>query len=63
MSNETKNNDMQIENAVRQILLNVGEAPDREGLRGTPFRVRKMYEELVGGYKLEHIHRPIAREV
>ncbi|MEK6575804.1 MAG: GTP cyclohydrolase I FolE [Chloroflexota bacterium] len=42
-----------MENAVRQILLNVGEDPDREGLRGTPFRVRKMYEELLGGYKID----------
>ena len=35
--------------AVRQILLAVGENPDREGLRGTPDRVARMYEELLGG--------------
>jgi len=38
-----------IERAVRQILIAVGENPDREGLRGTPGRVARMYEELLGG--------------
>ncbi len=40
-----------IEDAVRQILLNVGEDPSRDGLERTPHRVAKMYEELLGGYQ------------
>jgi len=38
-----------IERAVREILLAIGEAPDREGLRETPARVARMYAELFGG--------------
>jgi GTP cyclohydrolase I len=35
--------------AVRQILLAVGEDPDRQGLKDTPSRVARMYAELFGG--------------
>lgn len=38
-----------IAKAVREILLAVGENPDREGLRDTPGRVAKMYAELFSG--------------
>jgi GTP cyclohydrolase I len=38
-----------IEKAVREILLAVGEDPDREGLVGTPFRIARMYEEIFSG--------------
>ncbi|NQT38841.1 MAG: GTP cyclohydrolase I FolE [Planctomycetes bacterium] len=38
-----------IANAVREILLAVGEDPDREGLCETPDRVARMYAELFGG--------------
>ncbi|BCJ85342.1 GTP cyclohydrolase I FolE [Effusibacillus dendaii] len=38
-----------IEQAVRMILEAVGEDPDREGLRGTPDRVARMYEEIFAG--------------
>jgi GTP cyclohydrolase I len=38
-----------IARAVREILLAVGENPDREGLRETPQRVARMYAELFGG--------------
>lgn len=38
-----------IERAVREILLAVGEDPDREGLRETPARVARMYAEVFGG--------------
>jgi GTP cyclohydrolase IA len=38
-----------IARAVREILLAVGENPDREGLRETPARVARMYAELFGG--------------
>src|SRR5271165_5588481 len=35
--------------AVREILLAVGENPDREGLRETPERVARMYTEIFSG--------------
>ena len=35
--------------AVREILLGVGEDPDREGLRGTPMRVARAYAEIFDG--------------
>lgn len=38
-----------IERAVREILIAVGESPDREGLRDTPARVARMYAELFRG--------------
>ncbi len=38
-----------IERAVREILLAIGEDPDREGLRETPARVGRMYAELFAG--------------
>jgi len=38
-----------IERAVREILLAVGEDPDREGLLETPARVARMYAELFSG--------------
>jgi GTP cyclohydrolase I len=38
-----------IERAVREILMAIGEDPDREGLRETPARVARMYQELFGG--------------
>jgi GTP cyclohydrolase I len=36
-------------NAVRELLLAVGEDPEREGLRETPRRVASMYRELLAG--------------
>lgn len=38
-----------IEKAVREILSAVGENPDREGLKRTPRRVARMYQELFSG--------------
>jgi GTP cyclohydrolase IA len=38
-----------IERAVREILAAVGEDPEREGLRETPARVARMYQELFRG--------------
>jgi GTP cyclohydrolase I len=37
--------------AVREILLAIGEDPDREGLRETPDRVARMYDELFAGLR------------
>ncbi len=42
-----------LEAAVREILLAVGEDPDREGLRETPQRVARMYEEMFGGLRTD----------
>jgi GTP cyclohydrolase I len=39
-----------IEDAVRLILVNVGEDPNRDGLLRTPHRVARMYGELLEGY-------------
>jgi len=39
--------------AVREILLAVGEDPDREGLQNTPMRVARMYAELFSGLHTE----------
>ncbi len=38
-----------IEAAVREILIAIGEDPDREGLIETPSRVARMYEEIFAG--------------
>jgi GTP cyclohydrolase I len=41
------------ENAVRELLIAVGEDPDREGLRETPTRVARAYRELLAGLRQE----------
>jgi len=38
-----------IENAVRQLLLAIGEDPDRQGLKNTPARLAKMYQDIFSG--------------
>ena len=38
-----------IEAAVREILIAIGEDPDRDGLLNTPARVARMYAEVCGG--------------
>jgi GTP cyclohydrolase IA len=46
-----------IERAVREILLAIGEDPEREGLRDTPARVARMYSELFAGmYQEPDVH-------
>ncbi|MGQ0848664.1 MAG: GTP cyclohydrolase I FolE [Actinomycetota bacterium] len=42
-----------IEDAVRRILIAIGENPDREGLRETPTRVAKMYAEIFDGVGID----------
>nr|WP_307859632.1 MULTISPECIES: GTP cyclohydrolase I FolE [Cellulomonas] len=39
--------------AVRELLLAVGEDPDREGLRETPARVARAYREIFAGLRLD----------
>jgi len=38
-----------IEKAFREIIIAIGEDPDREGLKETPSRVARMYEEIFSG--------------
>ena len=40
------------ERAVRELLVAVGEDPDREGLLDTPARVARAYEEIFGGMRM-----------
>jgi GTP cyclohydrolase I len=42
-----------IEKAVREILLAIGENPDREGLKKTPNRVGRAYGELMAGLHID----------
>lgn len=42
-----------IEQAVRQILVAIGENPDRDGLRNTPGRVARAYAELFAGLRVD----------
>ncbi len=42
-----------VEAAVRQILAEIGEDPDRQGLVRTPERVHRMYTELTAGYHVD----------
>ncbi|GAV22522.1 GTP cyclohydrolase I FolE [Carboxydothermus pertinax] len=54
-----------IEIAVRMILEAIGEDPEREGLKDTPKRVARMYEEVFAGLSQdpsEHLERYFAEE-
>ena len=52
-----------IERAVRDILEAIGEDPDREGLKETPQRVARMYEEVFSGLKEDaHDHLKLFNE-
>lgn len=42
-----------IQQAVHQILLEIGEDPSRDGLIKTPDRVARMYDELTSGYHID----------
>ncbi len=44
-----------IEEAVRTILHYIGEDPDRSGLRRTPERIARMYDELTAGYHVDPV--------
>ncbi len=54
-----------LENAVREMLLAIGEDPDREGLLDTPARVARSWAELFGGLHesaAEHLARTFTQE-
>jgi GTP cyclohydrolase IA len=42
-----------VERAVRELLLAIGEDPDRDGLKETPARVARSYEEIFAGMAQE----------
>lgn len=42
-----------LEDAVRTLLAEIGEDAGREGLLRTPERVRRMYDELTAGYRVD----------
>ena len=42
-----------IKKLVRELIIEVGEDPTREGLRETPERIAEMYEEIFGGYDID----------
>jgi GTP cyclohydrolase I len=44
-----------IQQAVRDILIAVGEDPYRQGLRRTPERMARMYQELLAGYRVDPV--------
>ena len=44
-----------VRDAVQQMLVAFGENPNREGLKRTPDRVARMYEELLAGYRTDPI--------
>lgn len=50
MVNLITQNKTEIEKRVRELLHLIGEDPDREGLRGTPDRIARMFQELYRGY-------------
>ena len=43
-------NKRKIEKLVRELIVQLGENPDREGLIGTPQRMANMFEEIFAGY-------------
>ena len=44
---------LRIEAAMREVLSAIGEDPNREGLRDTPRRIADVYEEILGGMRIE----------
>ncbi len=42
-----------IKKLVRELIIEVGEDPSREGLLETPERIAEMYEEIFGGYDID----------
>lgn len=62
---ETKIDKPRIEAAFKEILLAIGEDIEREGLKDTPSRVARMYEEIFGGLHVdpsEHLLKQFSAE-
>ncbi len=43
-------NEGRVKNLVRELIIELGEDPTREGLRETPTRIANMYKEIFAGY-------------
>lgn len=43
-------NDAKVEQLIRELLIEIGEDPNREGLQETPNRIMRMYKEIYRGY-------------
>jgi GTP cyclohydrolase I len=46
-------NKQRVEQLIRELLIEIGEDPDREGLRNTPARVARAYEFMLRGYRID----------
>lgn len=53
IADRAKINKRKVAKLLRQLLVELGENPDREGLAGTPGRIADMYEEIFGGYRMD----------
>ena len=42
---------MSFKKAIKEILVEIGENPKREGLRNTPDRMERMFHEITSGYQ------------
>jgi len=42
-----------VKKLVRELIIEIGEDPTREGLRETPERIAEMYKEIFGGYDID----------
>ena len=40
-----------VKKLVRELIIEIGEDPTREGLKDTPERIGQMYKEIFGGYE------------
>lgn len=47
----TTPNDVEVREALRTLLRAIGEDPDREGLKDTPDRIMRMWQEIFRGYQ------------
>ena len=52
---EIRINQANVEESVREILVNIGENPERDGLQKTPNRVARMFDELTAGYHTDPV--------
>lgn len=43
-------NDERVQRLIRELIIEIGEDPTREGLRDTPRRIADMYKEIFSGY-------------
>ena len=49
---ENNRQSKRIEKLLRRLFIEIGENPDREGLKGTPARMVEMYKEIFAGYRM-----------